>query len=217
MNTTRSFIGSVSKVFMAIGMASALCWSGESEAGAAKKLLSSLEPVIQASSGVYSELAGKSLSLGEPAYLWRVSKSTALQYKSSRLLPDLFAQPTAALVPVLANGQILAYVRVKQAGASWVAVELGYETLAREVSLIYKAWPSAKNKGMMLVENEALREFFFTLPTQAAPNLTRIRFVDADDADVSTVKNVKYGELESPDAVIEHIIQVAWEGNNALR
>jgi len=201
---------------MAIGMASALCWSGESELGAAKKLLSSLEPVIQSGSGVYSELSGKSLSLGEPSYLWRISKSTALQYKSSRLLPDLFAQPTTALVPVISNGQTLAYVRIKQVGASWSAVELGYEALAKEVALVEKAWPSAKSKGMVLVENEAMREFFFTLPSQTAPNLTRIRFVDADDTDGSA-KSAKYGVLETPDAVIEHIIQVAWEGNNALR
>jgi hypothetical protein len=110
--------------------------------------------------------------LGAPFRLAVITPQTLLGYQAGDAFEALLTDTTLWYFPVAIDGAIRCLLVVDRMPAGWEAVSLGYVPLARALDALLRAWPESDGNRPRLVAVFQAREYLYTVPGQATPNLT---------------------------------------------
>ena len=174
----------------------------------AKVQFSQFQTLVKAGVGPFANLKTSTLALGTSIPIWQITTATAQKYSTTKLITDLLVSPTSYFYPVAVNGTTTLLIQITHLNTgAWVSGGVGYASLVNEIALACTTWPAPAN-AMILVENAQTKGYLFHLTNLSTPNLTRFRLGDNAPEEVNDVINIKYQDLETPDAEVTRTLQL---------
>ena len=118
------------------------------------------------------EGCAKESVLGKPFRLLTITPTSLDAYQLGNSVDSVLGETTLWYFPILAAGTIRSVLVVDKTAAGWEAVSLGYAPLAKALNDLNRDWPELAGFHPRLIAVFQARQFLFTIPEHASPNLT---------------------------------------------